>query len=165
MNVVQRARESISITSYVGRSSSPYTTYSAYNNLALEAQEKEFVFVFTMGEALDPNARLVFDMGTALATVQINSIQVDEIIEEVPLGTIEPKVENVIYPNPFQHVLHIQGSGERLVRIFDFGGRVHDQQQIEGDSMIDFSFLAPGAYVLQVQGKNSICESHLVVKE
>lgn len=165
VKIKAQADKSISITSYVGRSSSPYNAYSAYNNLAIEAQEKEFIFVFTMGEAFDPNARIVFDMGTTLATVQLNSIQVDEVIEEVPLGTTEPKIENAIYPNPFQHVLNIQGLGERVVRVFDIEGRAHYQQQIAGDATIDFSFLRPGAYVLQVQGRNSLSESHLVVKE
>jgi aryl-phospho-beta-D-glucosidase BglC (GH1 family) len=94
VKIKAQADKSISITSYMGRSSSPYNAYSSYTNMSLEPSEKEFVFVFSMSEPYDANARLVFDMGNALGTVQINSIQVDEVIEEVPLGMEEPKYIN-----------------------------------------------------------------------
>jgi hypothetical protein len=165
VKIKAQADKSISITSYLGRSSSPYNAYSSYTNMSLEPSEKEFVYVFTMGEPYDANARMVFDMGTALATVQINSIQVDEVIEDVPLGTDEPKYENTVYPNPFRNILQIKGSGERQLRLIDLRGRVHHQQSIAGDASIDFSSIPTGAYLLQLQGLNQSSESHLVVKE
>jgi endoglucanase len=164
VKIKAQADKSISITSYMGRSSAPYNAYSSYTNLSIEPVEKEFVFVFTMGEPYDANARLVFDMGSALATVQINSIQVDEVVEDVPLGTKEPMYSNTIFPNPFRNVLQIKGSGERLVRLIDLRGRVHDQQAIKDDASIDFSSIPTGAYILQVQDVKS-SESHLVVKD
>lgn len=164
VKIKAQADKSISITSYMGRSSSPYNAYSSYTNLSIEPVEKEFVFVFTMGEPYDANARLVFDMGSALATVQINSIQVDEVVEDVPLGTKEPTYSNTIFPNPFRNVLQIKGSGERFVRLIDLRGRVHDQQAIKDDASIDFSSIPTGAYILQVQDVKS-SESHLVVKD
>jgi hypothetical protein len=165
VKIKAQADKSISITSYMGRSSSPYNAYSSYTNMSLEPNEKEFVFVFTMGEPYDANARLVFDMGNDIATVQINAIQVDEVVEEVPLGTDEPKYENTVYPNPFWNVLQIKGSGERQLRLIDLRGRVHHQQSISGDASIDFSSIPTGAYLLQLQGVNQPSESHLVVKE
>jgi hypothetical protein len=70
-----------------------------------------------------------------------------------------------MYPNPFQNVLHIKGSGERQLRLIDLRGRVHHQQSITGDASIDFSSIPTGAYLLQLQGLNQSSESHLVVKE
>jgi hypothetical protein len=165
VKIKAQANKSISITSYLGRSSSPYNAYSSYINVSLEPSEKEFVYVFTMGEPYDANARLVFDMGNDIAMVQINSIQVDEVIEDVPLGTDEPKYENSVYPNPFRNVLQIKGSGERQLRLIDLRGRIHHQQSIAGDASIDFSSIPSGAYLLQLHGINQSSESHHVVKE
>ncbi len=165
VKIKAQADKSISITTYMGRSSSPYNAYSSYTNMSLEPSEKEFVYVFTMGEPYDANARLVFDMGNALGTVQINSIQVDEVIEEVPLGMEEPKYINTVFPNPFRDILQIKGSGERLLRLIDLRGRIHHQQSISGDASIDLSSMPTGTYLLQLQGVNQSSDSHLVVKE
>jgi aryl-phospho-beta-D-glucosidase BglC (GH1 family) len=164
VKIKAKADKALNITSYLGRSASPYNVYSSYTNLSLESTEKEFVFVFTMGEPSDANARLVFDMGTDLATVQINSIQIDEVVEEIALGIEAPK-QNILYPNPFRDVLHIKGTGERQLRLIDLKGRIYLQQQILGDDSLDLSFLSTGAYWVQLRGENNQVEAHLVVKE
>jgi aryl-phospho-beta-D-glucosidase BglC (GH1 family) len=164
VKIKAQADKPINISSYLGRSISPYNVYSSYNNLSLEPAEKEFVFVFTMGDPSDANARLVFDMGTDLATVQINSIQIDEVVEEIALGIEIPK-QNTLFPNPFRDVLHIKGTGERQLRLIDLKGRMYLQQQILGDASLDLSFLSSGAYWVQLRGENNQVESHLVVKE
>jgi len=159
------ADKSISVTSYMGRSSNPYNAYSSYHGMTVETIEKEFVFVFTMGEPYDANARMVFDMGNALGTVQINSIQVDEVVEEVPLGTDEPKYLNSVYPNPFRDALHVNGVGERIVRLFDLKGRLHNQEKIINHAILDFSSIPKGSYLIQILGEKQARESHLVIKE
>jgi hypothetical protein len=164
VKIKARADKPINISSYLGRSASPYNVYSSYTNLSLESTEKEFVFVFTMGDPSDANARLVFDMGTDLATVQINSIQIDEVVEEIALGIETPK-QNTLFPNPFRDVLHIKGTGERQLRLIDLKGRIYLQQQILGDASLDLSFLSTGAYWVQLRGENNQVEAHLVVKE
>jgi aryl-phospho-beta-D-glucosidase BglC (GH1 family) len=164
VKIKAQADKPINISSYLGRSASPYNVYSSYTNLSLESTEKEFVFVFTMGDPSDANARLVFDMGTDLATVQINSIQIDEVVEEIALGIEAPK-QNILYPNPFRDVLHIKGTGERQLRLIDLKGRIYLQQQILGDDSLDLSFLSTGAYWVQLRGENNQVEAHLVVKE
>ncbi len=165
VKVKAKADKPISITSYMGRSSSPYNAYSSYNTHALEPIEKELTFVFTMGEAYDANARLVFDLGADLATVQINSIQVEEVLEDLTLGTEEPTYLNSVYPNPFHHALNVKGAGERMIRLVDIKGRIHHQQHILGNATLDFSSIPAGAYLMQIIGKNLETESHLVVKE
>jgi len=165
VKIKAQADKPISITSYLGRSSSPYNAYSSYNNLSIEPNEKEFVFVFTMGEPYDANARMVFDMGTALATVQINSIQVDEVIEEVPLGVEEPKFVNAVFPNPFHDVLKVHGTGERFLRLIDVRGKIIFQQAIQGNQTLDVSQLPAGIYGLQLKAENETFESFKLLKE
>jgi aryl-phospho-beta-D-glucosidase BglC (GH1 family) len=164
VKIKAQADKALNITSYLGRSANPYNAYSSYTNLSLESTEKEFVFVFTMGDPSDANARLVFDMGTDLATVQINSIQIDEVVEEIALGIETPK-QNTLFPNPFRDVLHIKGTGERQLRLIDLKGRIYLQQQILGDASLDLSFLSTGAYWVQLRVENNQVETHLVVKE
>ncbi|MHA8091180.1 cellulase family glycosylhydrolase [Aquirufa regiilacus] len=165
VKIKAQADKPISITSYLGRSSSPYNAYSSYNNLSIEPNEKAFVFVFTMGEPYDANARMVFDMGTALATVQINAIQVDEVIEEVPLGVEEPKFVNAVFPNPFNDVLQVQGTGERFLRLIDVRGKIILQQAIQGNQTLDLSQLPAGIYGLQLKAENETFESFKLLKE
>lgn len=165
VKIKAQADKSISITSYLGRSSSPYNAYSSYNNLSIEPNEKEFVFVFTMGEPYDANARMVFDMGTALATVQINSIQVDEVIEEVPLGVEEPKFVNAVFPNPFHDALQVNGTGERFLRLIDVRGKIIFQQAIQRNQTLDVSHIPAGSYLLQIKPTFSSSETHLLIKE
>ncbi|MDT8886211.1 cellulase family glycosylhydrolase [Aquirufa sp. LEPPI-3A] len=165
VKIKAQADKPISITSYLGRSSSPYNAYSSYNNLSIEPNEKEFVFVFTMGEPYDANARMVFDMGTALATVQINAIQVDEVIEEVPLGVEEPKFVNAVFPNPFNDVLQVQGTGERFLRLIDVRGKIIFHQAIQGNQTLDVSQLPAGIYGLQLKAENETFESFKLLKE
>lgn len=165
VKIKAQADKSISITSYMGRSSSPYNAYSSYNNMSVEPTEKEFVFVFTMGEPFDSNARLVFDMGNALGMVQINSIQVDEVIEEVPLGIEEPKYVNNVFPNPFRDVLQVNGKGERVLRLIDLRGKIIFQKSIQGNQMIDAMQIPTGTYLLQIMEKLLPAETHLLIKE
>lgn len=165
VKIKAQADKSISITSYMGRSSNPYNAYSSYNNMSVEATEKEFVFVFTMGEPYDANARLVFDLGNALGTVQINSIQLDEVIEEVPLGTEVPKYLNTVFPNPFRDVLTIRGTGERDLRVIDLRGRILIQKAIQGDQTLDAMQIPSGSYLLQIMSKFTSTETHLLIKE
>jgi hypothetical protein len=89
------------ITTYMGRASAPYNAYSSYNSLTLESVEKEFTFLFTMNEPFDSNARLTFDLGLNTGSIQINSIKVAEVIEDIPLG-VEERSDLSVYPNPFR---------------------------------------------------------------
>ena len=45
VKIKAQADKPITITSYMGRSANPYNAYSSYNNLSLDAAEKEFAFV------------------------------------------------------------------------------------------------------------------------
>ena len=159
------ADKTLPITVYVGRSSSPYSAYSSYNELSLEAQEKEFTFVFTMNEPFDSNARLVFDMGGKVGNVQINSIRVDEVIEEVPLGTQEQMYKSRVYPNPFNQLIHIESAGMQNARLMDLQGRIHQSIPFQDKASLETNTLIPGTYLLQISSPlNGDSETHLLQK-
>ena len=159
------ADKTLPITAYVGRSSSPYSAYSAYNELSLESQEKEFTFVFTMNEPFDSNARLVFDMGSKVGNVQINSIRFDEVIEEVPLGTQEQVYKSRVYPNPFNQLIHIESAGTQNARLMDLQGRIHQSIHFQDKASLETNTLIPGTYLLQISSPlNGDSETHLLQK-
>ena len=155
----------IPVNVYVGRSTNPYNAYSGNNSFVFGPQEKEFSFVFTMTDPNDANARLVFDMGTKLGNVQINAIQVDEIVEEIPLGTLEVGSAYQIFPNPFLDVIHVERLGSHHVRIFDLQGRIVHDADLRDAGSIPTQSLTPGTYLLQATASQTgETESHILQK-
>lgn len=161
-----QADKTLSITAYMGRSSNPYNAYSAYNGMVIEPIEKEFSFLFTMNDPYDANARLSLDMGSATGTLQINSIQVDEIVEELPLATQESPKSAQVYPNPFQDQLFFKSPESQEVRLIDLHGKIRQltTHSIEGNW--DTATLPEGSYLVQfISDKTGQSESHVVHKQ
>jgi hypothetical protein len=153
------------ITAYMGRSSAPYNAYSSYQSLTLESVEKEFTFLFTMNEPFDANARLTFDLGLNTGTIQINSIKVAEVIEDIPLGVEEPGVWKV-YPNPFREKLRIEAPGSHEIRISDLLGRINQVTKMENQIELETYSLKMGLYLLQcIDIKTGSVKSHVLLKE
>jgi len=153
------------ITAYMGRASAPYNAYSSYNSLTLESVEKEFTFVFTMNEPFDANARLTFDLGLTTGSVQINSIKVAELVEDIPLGVEEYSALKV-YPNPFREKLRIVAPGSHTIRISDMLGRINQVTKMENEIELETQSLKSGLYILQcVNEKTGELKSRLLIKE
>ena len=153
------------ITAYMGRASAPYNAYSSYNSLTLESVEKEFTFVFTMNEPFDANARLTFDLGLTTGSIQINSIKVAELVEDIPLGVEEYSALKV-YPNPFREKLRIEAPGFHAIRISDMLGRINQVTKMENEIELETQSLKSGLYILQcVNEKTGELKSQLLIKE
>jgi aryl-phospho-beta-D-glucosidase BglC (GH1 family) len=153
------------ITAYVGRSSSPYSAYSSYYSLTLENAEKEYTFAFTMNEPFDSNARLVFDLGLNSGMIQINSIKVAEVIEDIPLGVEELSVWKV-YPNPFREKLRIEAPGSYEIRISDLLGRINQVTKMENEIELETQSLKTGFYLLQsIDVKTGDIKSQVILRE
>ena len=166
VKIKAQADKSLAITAYMGRSSNPYNAYSAYNGMVIEAAEKEFSFLFTMNEPYDSNARLSLDIGSAIGILQINSIQVDEIIEEVPLSTQEAPKTSQVFPNPFHEQLNFRSPNAQHVRLIDFHGKIRKISLNTKEGIWDTSILAEGPYWVQfISEKTGQSESHLVQKQ
>jgi len=161
-----QADKTLSITAYMGRSSNPYNAYSAYNGMVIEPIEKEFSFFFTMNDPYDANARLSLDIGSATGTLQINSIQVDEIVEELPLATQESPKSAQVYPNPFQDQLFFKSPESQEVRLIDLHGKIRQLTTHIIEGKWDTATLPEGSYLVQfISDKTGQSESHVVHKQ
>ena len=159
------ADKTSNITVYMGRSSSPYSAYSLYQSLTVETSEKEFTLNFTMNEPYDANARLVFDLGLNTGFVQINSIKVAEVVEDIPLGVEETGVLNV-YPNPFNGKLKIEAQGPHDIQIIDLHGRIIQVTKMENEIEMETQSLKSGLYLLEcIDHKTGEFKSRLIYKE
>jgi len=153
------------ITAYMGRSSAPYNAYSSYQSLTLESVEKEFTFLFTMNEPFDANARLTFDLGLNTGSIQINSIKVAEVIEDIPLG-IEERSALSVYPNPFREKLRIEVPGTHVIQIIDMLGRIIQVTKMENEIDLETQTLKSGLYMLQcINEKTGELNSRLLYRE
>ena len=76
-----------------------------------------------------------------------------ENIKKIIFSSTDSAVENtqvnsiVVYPNPTQDVLMIQGNETQVLRVYDLRGCL---LKIEAGTWIDVSDLAEGAYLLQI---------------
>jgi hypothetical protein len=133
--------------------------------LTLENAEKEYTFAFTMNEPFDSNARLVFDLGLNTGMIQINSIKVAEVVEDIPLGVKESSVWKV-YPNPFREKLRIEAPGTHEIRISDLLGRIHQVTKMENEVELETQSLKNGFYLLQsIDIKTGEMKSQVLLKE
>jgi hypothetical protein len=118
-----------------------------------------------MNEPFDSNARLVFDLGLNTGMIQINSIKVAEVVEDIPLGVVEPSAWKV-YPNPFRGKLRIEAPGSHEIRISDLVGRIHQVTKMENEIELEMQSLKNGFYLLQsIDVKTGDMKSQVLLKE
>jgi hypothetical protein len=87
--------------------------------------------------------------------LQITTLKVEEIVDEIPLEVrFEQKMPRV-YPNPFNQFVHIEGKGPQEVRFVDLTGRIHQSLKMETGGVLETKGLMPGAYILQISTDKS----------
>ena len=110
-------------------------------------------------------SELVFDLGLNTGMVQINSIKVAEVVEDIPLGVQESGVWKV-YPNPFREKLKIEALGSHEIRISDLLGRINQVTKMENEIELETQSLKSGLYLLQcIDIKTGELKSRLLCKE
>jgi CRISPR/Cas system-associated protein Csx1 len=118
-----------------------------------------------MNEPFDSSARLVFDLGLNTGMIQINSIKVAEVVEDIPLGVKESSVWKV-YPNPFREKLRIESPGSHEIRMSDLLGRIHQVTKMENEIELETQSLKNGFYLLQsIDIKTGDMKSQVLLKE
>lgn len=98
---------------------------------------------------VDTNLQLLDKEGNILATEPLDNVRkivfsnesITTALENVENGTI------IVYPNPTQDVLHIQGIEAQTLRIFNMQGSM--LQTTEG-TQVSVSHLSTGTYLLQI---------------
>lgn len=139
------------ITTYLGRSSSPWTSYSGYIPVYIETEEKEHIYTFYMNNDTDNNARIVFDLGLSDTNLIFSSI----LVEHLSLVTsIEDHSIPVIdyFPNPVGNKLTIiNAEAFHTLQVFDLMGRNRLIDQINQPlHQLDMSDLSPGGYIVHL---------------
>lgn len=98
---------------------------------------------------VDTNLQLLDKEGNILATEPLDNVRkivfsnesITTALENVENGTI------IVYPNPTQDVLYIQGIDAQILRIFNMQGNM--LQTTEG-TQVSVSHLPTGTYLLQI---------------
>ncbi|TVQ90180.1 MAG: T9SS C-terminal target domain-containing protein [Bacteroidetes bacterium] len=142
-------------TSYMGKSSSPWTSYSSYNTTHIDTQENTYNFTFFMNNPDDNNARMVFDLGLSDTNIAFSRI----LIERLDLVTSihSPGLSNInIYPNPTREHFIVTNLDEfHTLTLFDFGGRnLRSYKVNHPEFKMDMSGILPGSYILQAKNDN-----------
>lgn len=138
-----------SVSCYLGRASTPWTSYSGYLNADISTEWKDFSYTFTMAQASDPTARIVFDAGKVATGFNLRDVKV-EMITIGPSSVGELKKPVHYFPNPVRDYLYINEDHLfQQVLVFDMQGRLVRRQSM-GD--VDMQGLLPGFYMVELRG-------------
>ncbi len=152
-----KADSARSITSYIGMSSSPWSSYSGYNGATLADTFAVYTFIFDMAST-DNNARMVFDLGNSDVNLSVKSISIEEVTFQPPSVAENRKADDIIiYPNPAADFLHIKSAGQyNKVKVVNINGQLLiDNYLYEQKEKIDLSALQPGLYFVIVTGERN----------
>ncbi|MGR3812220.1 cellulase family glycosylhydrolase [Jiulongibacter sp. NS-SX5] len=134
-----------SFSTYLGRSVSPWDSYSGFSTFTLTENEQQFEYTFLMTEADDPQARWAFDMGGSTGNIQLWNLKVEELTEageeqeeeeeeeqeeqeeeeETALGTSSGNTILKLYPNPADSSIKVYSKVPlKSIAVFDAGGKL-----------------------------------------
>jgi len=150
-----RASEPIHLTAYTGITSSPWTSYSDYNSITLTDTLNAYAYIFDIKET-DPDARMVFDMGTSTGNVVFTEIKLDELfISAAPVSDYKKAVS--VFPNPVMHSFRLTDTGNYItLEIFDMSGTKIGARNVEFDKAYDISGLSSGIYVVKLSDHSDV---------
>jgi hypothetical protein len=80
-----KADEPFNLSTNIGLNADPWTTYSGYQKFDLTTEMKTYTYEFTMGEAGDRKARMVFDLGLLSGKIYFDDISVKPIDNGSPV--------------------------------------------------------------------------------
>ena len=95
------------------------------------------------------NLLLLDKAGDVLATEALANIKKITFSTSGPVTNVENVDSNsiLVYPNPTQDVLMIQGIDAQALRVYDLQGRLLVQEE---GTQVDVNHLAEGTYLLQI---------------
>jgi hypothetical protein len=158
VTITAKSEQARSMTSYIGRNSTPWTTYSGYSGLSLTPAWGTSSYTFTMTHNTDNSARLVFDIGYSDHNIVISHVAVDKIIiqtssDETGFNHGQTKV----FPNPFTHRINIDNlAPNNHIAMYDITGKLIVNQLTHDNSFsLDTEALHAGFYILRLSGGQS----------
>ncbi len=150
-----RASEPMQLNAYTGITSSPWSAYSDYNHITLSDTLKEYAYIFDSKET-DPDARMVFDMGTSTGNVVFSEIKLDELfISTAPVSDYIKAFS--VFPNPVIHTFRLSDTGNyTTMELFDLSGTKIDTRKVDFNKAYDISDLSSGIYVLKLSDHSDV---------
>jgi endoglucanase len=156
-----------SVTYYVGKNSNPYNSYSGYNTASTTNEYKTFSTVFKMTDISDPIARISLDMGSAIGSIQIKSVCLEEVnLIFTPTKDLSQSFDFTVKPNPIQNNLSIEDlRNEDKIFVYDMQGKFVYKATSQGAvHTINPSQWAQGQYIVKVERENKV-SSKTIVKQ
>lgn len=161
-----------SVTNYIGKNSDPYNSYSGYANFNIGTVEKEFTYTFVMNDPTDQVARMSFDMGLSIAKITINSIKIEEILDEnvveIPLA-VENEIEKSIsiFPNPAKEMVVVtHDKSIKTIDLVDSRGKIYYSKtnHFANNTPINLANLPAGMYYIYLANDNYSFSRKLIKK-
>jgi endoglucanase len=153
------ADKNAGISTYIGRASGDYASYSGYPQLTFGTVERDMTYTFAMTQPTDNKARMSFDMGSTIAKFTITSVKLEEILETtaiVVLGNEEGENDTtIVSPNPTGGILRIENLEQiNSLEMLDISGRIFLEKNVKGQKNveIDLSNKSEGMYLLKLKG-------------
>lgn len=155
LSILAQADNSINIPVYVGKASSPWTSYSGTFQLALIDTPTLTSFSFSMQEPSDVNSRIVLDVGLVNARIELKQIKLEKISIDVAVHS-PPEVNIKLYPNPVQNVLYfVSENPVDNVKILDITGRTLLQKSFYSpQGQLSIAQLSHGYYLTVITLEN-----------
>lgn len=146
------------LTAYAGKASSPWNSYSGYFGANVTPLSMTFTTSFTMTGPTDASARLVFDLGTNDADIILSNIKLEELsfaVTSVVPNIMESRPS--VFPNPVSSWLTVEKAPDfHSAELYDIAGRLIIAQKLqEGNTLLDLRSMAPGLYLLKLNGRNN----------
>ncbi len=98
-----------------------------------------------------------------------NNCGVEAVINDVVAGieSINNKVENILFPNPFTNAIHVKviDNNQSQIIIYDMLSRKLLQKSFTESTTLNTEQLAKGIYIYEVRNKNGVVQMGTVVKE
>lgn len=152
------ATQPCSFTQYIGRNADPWDAYGDYRSYTIPAETRSFSYLFTMKEASDPVARIVFDLGTlpASTTFSLHDLKLEKITYHPVANISVGKGENAtFYFDRDQHTLSILNhAGYEKATAYSLSGRFVSRHSLySGLNPIETYSWQPGVYFVFLEGK------------
>lgn len=148
------ASADVPITHYLGKAANPYNAYSGYKSYTLSKDMQAFSFSFVMQDPDDPKARIVFDLASKVARINLRNYVLQEVVPDVLVTALSPVPSLKVFPNPVTSALKISGISTfyRLI-LYDLNGRELKAVQLRGEQECELSVedLPTGVLVLKLE--------------
>jgi aryl-phospho-beta-D-glucosidase BglC (GH1 family) len=147
-----RSDQNVPLTYYIGKASSPFNSYSGFTSAQLTSEFRDYSSVFNMNDPDDPDARMVFDLGSGTGNSIFRKIKLEEL--DLTITSLEKEVRErpMVYPNPVRDILKMeQLAPGTLIELYNPMGQL--LKSFQGtDTSVEMSMvnLSPGIYLLRI---------------